>query len=266
MDKPKGVTSFDLVREWRKKLSVKKVGHAGTLDPLATGLMILAVGEGTKLLEFLLGCDKEYQVVAEFGAVSDTFDADGQLAQVSNKKIEQNQVEMALRSFLGEIDQVPPKYSALKINGRRACDILRSGGEVEMKSRTVRIDCFDLLEYDWPEVKFSVACGSGTYIRSLIHDLGAQLEVGAYVKELRRTRVGHFDLSMVSDQLLTLEEVARRVFPVWHLSEQQKQGLENGKTLNFDLSELTVAFYQDELIGIVEPLSSGCKYRKLIVR
>lgn len=266
LDKPKGITSFDLVREYRKKLGVRKIGHAGTLDPLATGLMILAVGEGTKLLEFLLGCDKEYQVVAEFGTVSDSYDADGELTPVSNKKVDQKRIEVGLQAFQGEIAQIPPKYSALKISGRRACDILRAGGEVEMKSRAVRIDRFDLLDYHWPQASFAVACGSGTYIRSLIHDLGEQLGVGAYVKELRRTRVGAFTLAMVSDDLLSLEEVVQRLFPVWNLNEQQKQGLENGKTLDCDLSELSAAFYQGELLGIVEPASSGCKYKKLIVR
>jgi tRNA pseudouridine55 synthase len=197
IDKEKGITSFDVVCGVRRKTGVKKVGHGGTLDPLATGLLVVAVGRSfTKKLHTLLKTDKEYEVVGKFGYVSDSYDADGEIKEV-NKDFEcekQDIQKMILRKFLGEIEQMPPKYSALKVKGRRACDIVRAGGEVELKSRKIRIDSFEIMDFQWPEVRFRVKCGSGTYIRSLIHDLGQELGCGAYVKELRRTKVGEYSV------------------------------------------------------------------------
>lgn len=197
VDKEGGMTSFDVVREVRRRFGVRKVGHGGTLDPLATGLLIVAVGGATKLLGLFLGCNKEYEVVAHFGAVSDTYDSEGRISEadssVSFKRVDIEKVTKAF--YLGRISQIPPKYSALKINGRRAADIVRSGGEVTMKPREITIFDFKLVDLKWPQAKFTVKCSSGTYIRSLIHDLGQKLGCGAYVEELRRTKVGDFDVA-----------------------------------------------------------------------
>ena len=208
IDKEKGFTSFDVVRGVRQLCGVKKVGHGGTLDPLATGLLVVAVGRSsTKKLHTLLKSDKEYEVVAAFGYISDSYDADGHLTRVKydesatfNKK---NIEKIISKNFIGEIEQMPPKYSALKVKGRRACDIVRAGGKVELKSRKIRIDSFEIMDFQWPEVRFRVKCGSGTYIRSLIHDLGQSLGCGAYVKELRRTKVGEY----VVEDAVKLEEI-----------------------------------------------------------
>ena len=168
IDKESGVTSFDVVKTVRRILSEKagakvKVGHSGTLDPLATGLLLIAVGEGTKLLEYIIGFDKEYEVLAKFGEISDSYDADGEIAAGGEGNFSQKEVEKAIKqNFLGKIQQLPPKYSALKINGKRACDRVRAGEEVEMEPREVRIDSFEVTEFNWPEVRFVVRCGSGT--------------------------------------------------------------------------------------------------------
>ncbi len=196
IDKESGVTSFDVVRDIRHLTAVKKVGHSGTLDPLATGLLLVAVGEGTKLLEFLIGCTKEYEVLGRFGFKSDTYDAEGSIEEVSSKVLSRDEIEAVIKAnFLGDIEQIPPKYSALKIGGKRAADIMREGGDVEKKARKLHISNFEVLEFDWPVVKFRVSCSSGTYIRSLIHDLGELLEGGAYVEELRRSKIGDFSLA-----------------------------------------------------------------------
>lgn len=278
IDKQKGMTSFDVVRDVRRATGVKRVGHAGTLDPLATGLLIVAIGEGTKLLEYLLGQDKEYLVTACFGAISDTYDAEGEIRQVSNAMMGRDNVEKAMKAFRGEILQVPPKYSALKIGGKRACDLVREGKEVEMKGRQVQIEKFEIESFNWPKIDFVVQCGSGTYIRSLIHDLGQVLGCGAYVEELRRTKIGTFDLykavkpaelsNNVDQSLVTLEEVAREFSSV-ELSSLEMEKLKDGRTLeskNIEQGSVEMAFYNEKLVGILEnsPLG-GVKFRRLIV-
>lgn len=218
IDKEKGMTSFDVVREVRRIVGEKKVGHSGTLDKAATGLLIMGVGKATKGLTNLIGCDKEYEFRAKFGYVSDTYDALGVIEKTDFEgEIEKSEMEKVMERFLGEILQMPPKYSALKIGGRRASDIVRSGGEVELKPRKVRIYSFDVIKYDWPLVDFRVKCGSGTYIRSLVYDLGSELGCGGYVVELRRTKIDDFSVSdacllgglskKVEQRLISLEEI-----------------------------------------------------------
>ncbi len=287
IDKEEGVTSFDVVREIRRLTGERKVGHAGTLDPLATGLLIVAVGEGTKLLEYLIGLDKEYEVLAKFGYVSDTYDAQGNCTRVVDGKsvtFKKSQIECVIKeNFCGNISQIPPKYSALKIGGKRACDIVRGGGEVEMKSRKVRVDAFDVIDFNWPEVRFIVKCGSGTYIRSLVHDLGQELGCGAYVVELKRTAIGVFSLedavksqessNKVEQGLISLESIARRMFGAkacLKLSDNEFEGLRDGKILLSKKVErecVNAAFYKEKLAGIVENSTdkSGIKYAKVIL-
>lgn len=192
IDKEKGMTSFDVVRRVKRITGIKKVGHGGTLDPLATGLLIVGVGKGTKLLNNFLKCDKEYEVEAKFGYVSDSYDADGRISEGNSllKFTKKEVSDVIEKFFLGEIEQFPPKYSALKIGGKRACDIMRRGGDVVLASRKIKIYEFKIMSFKWPKVEFLIKCGSGTYVRSLIHDLGQKLGCGAYVTELRRTRVG----------------------------------------------------------------------------
>ena len=277
IDKESGVTSFDVVRDIRRLTGVKKVGHSGTLDPLATGLLLVAVGEGTKLLEFLIGCTKEYEVLGRFGFKSDTYDAEGSIDKVSSKVLSSEEIEAAIKAnFLGNIEQIPPKYSALKIKGKRAADIMREGGDVEMKARKLHISNFEILEFDWPVVKFRVACSSGTYIRSLIHDLGELLETGAYVEELRRSKIGDFSLSdaakinllskNIEQNLISMEDLAKS-FNICELSGADYEGLKDGKVLlgkNIEQEVPVMAFYKDKLVGVLEYKEGGVKYKKMI--
>lgn len=207
IDKEKGMTSFDVVRRVKRITGIKKVGHGGTLDPLATGLLIIGVGKGTKLLNNFLKCDKEYEVEAKFGFISDSYDADGRISEGNSlSKFTKKEVSDVIKeNFLGEIEQFPPKYSALKIGGKRACDIMRRGGDVNLASRKIKIHEFKISSFKWPKVAFLIKCGSGTYVRSLVHDLGQKLGCGAYVTELRRTKVGEYSVKN-SESLFLLHE------------------------------------------------------------
>lgn len=197
INKPSGVTSFDVIRLLRRKLGIKKMGHAGTLDPLATGLLIIGVEEGTKELQRFMGMPKEYEVLIEFGKVSTTYDAQGEVTNLAGASngITQIDFENILKNFTGEILQTPPAFSAKRIKGRRAYDLARRGEKFELKPAKVQIFSIEILEWNWPEVRLRVKCGKGTYIRSLAHDLGQTLGCGGYVKELRRTAIGEVKVS-----------------------------------------------------------------------
>ncbi len=192
IDKPSGITSFDVIRRLRRERGIKKMGHAGTLDPLATGLLIIAVGKSTKRINEFMGLPKEYEVLIEFGKTSNTYDADGTLIDGILRDIPREEFERALVPFIGDIQQMPPAFSALKIKGQRAYDLARKGEKVELQARPVHIESMEILMWSWPLVRLRVKCGKGTYIRSIAHDLGNALGTGGYVKELRRTAIGEF--------------------------------------------------------------------------
>ena len=192
IDKPLDMTSTQAVGKVKKLLSMKKVGHAGTLDPLATGVLPIAVGEATKIVQFLQNREKGYDFTVTWGEARDTDDREGDVIATSDVRPTQDQIETALSVFIGDIDQIPPKYSAIKINGDRAYDLARDGVEFEMQSRTVHIYDLKLVSYDENSVTLSMTCGKGTYVRSLARDLAIQLGTVGYVSALRRTFVGGF--------------------------------------------------------------------------
>ncbi|MDR2498247.1 MAG: tRNA pseudouridine(55) synthase TruB [Tannerellaceae bacterium] len=202
-DKPLRWTSFDLVNKFRYKLSRKlnvkklKVGHAGTLDPLATGVMILCTGGATKQIEELQYRTKEYVATIQLGATTPSFDLEKEVdALYPTEHITEELVNETLQHFTGEIQQIPPAFSAVKVNGRRAYKYARKGREVEMKPKTLVIDEIQLLEYAMPTIKIRVVCSKGTYIRALARDIGIALESGAHLIALQRTRIGEVTLDM----------------------------------------------------------------------
>lgn len=216
VDKARGVSSFFVVRVLRRIFGVRRVGHGGTLDPLATGLLIVGVGKATKSLNQFLGCDKEYKVTAYFGSVSETYDEEGPISVflpvAEKKKLEdlfeedcQIIKDVIKKNFIGEILQMPPKFSALKVGGRRAYDLARKGLEVKLEPRKIFVQEFKVMKIDFPRISFRIKCGSGTYIRSLIHDLGQILGVGAYVEKLRRTKIGNLDV----ENALKIEDIEK---------------------------------------------------------
>jgi tRNA pseudouridine55 synthase len=191
IDKPLGWTSFDVVAKIRSATRCSKVGHAGTLDPLATGLLILCTGKLTKQIDKIQNQDKEYVANIRLGATTPSYDAEFEPTPVADpSKINIKEMEAAMHKFVGVIQQRPPAYSAVKVDGQRAYHKARQGAEVELKPRSVRIDEFSILSFQNPDLKALVQCQKGTYIRSLAHDLGQRLGVGAYLTGLRRTQIG----------------------------------------------------------------------------
>lgn len=211
VNKPPGPTSHDLVARVRRMLPHKtKVGHAGTLDPFAGGVLVLCVGPATRLACYVQKAPKRYRAEITLGATSSTDDGEGAIrAAPSGKPPPQPLVREALRRFVGDIEQVPPAHSAVHVGGRRAYQLARAGQDVELPARKVRIHELALVEYAWPSLTVDVRCGSGTYIRALARDVGASLEVGGYCSKLVRTAVGAFTLgkSIVPDELDAMRDL-----------------------------------------------------------
>ena len=200
VDKPKGWTSFDVVGKIRSSLRKQtgqkiKVGHAGTLDPLATGLLIVLVGNATKRQDEFMKQNKVYEVTMKLGQTSTTADEEGEKMTVSDRQPSADAVKEAVNSFLGQISQVPPAYSAIKIDGQRAYKLARAGKDVQIAPRSVTIYVIDDLAYNYPTISFTTKVSSGTYIRSLVTDIGQKLGVGAYMTDLRRTAIGEFSVN-----------------------------------------------------------------------
>ena len=209
IDKPCNWTSFDVVNKLRFALRIKKIGHAGTLDPLATGLLLIGTGKWTKKLEQLQGLDKTYEGVIEIGKTTPSYDLETLFDSESDfSHLTEAELHNASRQLSGPIDQIPPAHSAVKINGERAYKKARRNEEVKMKVRQVMIHRFDLMHIELPEVGFQIDCSKGTYIRSMAHDFGEILGVGGYLKKLRRTHIGDYkvaDAQTIDDFLAQIQ-------------------------------------------------------------
>ncbi|MGB2896590.1 MAG: tRNA pseudouridine(55) synthase TruB [Anaerolineales bacterium] len=194
VDKPTGPTSHKVVSIVRRETGVRKVGHAGTLDPRASGVLILCMGSATRLSEYLSTASKRYEAVIRFGASTKTYDAEGDAVRITGAVPTEEDIKEILPEFTGKIEQVPPPYSAIKIKGKKAYELAREGKEFDLAARDVTIYQMALLEYHPPDLVLEIECSAGTYIRSLAHDLGEQLGTGAHLANLRRTKVGHFTI------------------------------------------------------------------------
>ena len=204
VNKPIEWTSFDVVHRLRTLLKVKKIGHTGTLDPKATGLLILCTGKKTKTIHTFLNDEKEYEGVMELGAVTQSFDSETPVEEIGGlENITNEKIETVFRSFLGQQLQEPPMYSAIKYGGKPLYKFARKGRTVVREPREIHIHSFEILSITLPLIRFRVACSKGTYIRSLINDVGKILGCGAYLKELQRTRIGNYSL----ESALTIDEI-----------------------------------------------------------
>lgn len=256
IDKPAGITSHDVVARVRKAAGTRKVGHAGTLDPMATGLLILGINSSTRLLTYIVGADKEYLATIRLGAASTTDDAEGELLAPASQEaldaVTSEAIAAGIAELTGEIEQVPSSVSAIKVDGKRAYARVRAGEQVELKPRAVTVSEFELLETRREpgaiDLEVRVVCSSGTYIRSLARDLGAGLGVGVgdaagvggHLTALRRTRVGAYDVRDAHD-LATLDaeaalipavDAAGRLFETLELTEQQAIDLTHGRRIH----------------------------------
>ena len=240
INKPKGITSFDVIRFLRKKLKIKQIGHSGTLDPLASGVIQVGVGACTKLLDYL-DSDKEYVASLKFGFITDTFDDEGEKIFVKKPEFNKNDLIQVLNSFLGKTKQIPPKYSAIKQNGMKLCDLVRQNRASEIKEfeRDIEIYSIELLEFnDFDEVKIKVNCKKGTYIRSLANDIGQKLSCGAYLTDLKRTKAGNFKIEnsddLSKDNFNEINPIDVLNFDKKELNEQEYKLISNGNFIKQD--------------------------------
>ncbi len=242
------MTSHDVVARVRRLAGTRKVGHAGTLDPMATGLLLLGIESSTRLLHHLVGLDKEYLATVRLGWATTTDDAEGEALPAASPEavaaVTRTAVESGMAELTGTIDQVPSAVSAVKVDGRRAYQRVRDGEQVELAARTVTVSAFDLLDVregdGWLDLDVRVECSSGTYVRALARDLGAGLGVGGHLTALRRTRIGRFDVAEagalegldVAGARLSPAEAARRVLPVVEIDADAVRDLRHGKRVD----------------------------------
>lgn len=194
VDKAVGLTSHEVVQIIRHGTNIRRAGHTGTLDPRASGVLVVLIGPAVRLSEYVSASDKRYQAVIRLGTTTDTYDADGKVLSSSEVKVTEQQFNDELQKFVGEIEQVPPPYSAIKVQGRKAYEMARQGEEVDLQPRKIQVYSLELLEWAPPDAVVDVYCSSGTYVRSLAHDLGERLGCGATLTGLRRTKSGRFTL------------------------------------------------------------------------
>ena len=235
VDKPKGSTSHDAVDAVRRALGIKKVGHAGTLDPMAAGLLVMGVGRATRLLRFLGDLEKEYEGTGCLGVETETLDAEGEVVRTAEVDVSEAQLREAMLGFTGEIEQRPPAYSAVQVGGERMYKAARRGDVLEAPARAVRVDAFELQRFESPDFDFRVVCSSGTYVRSLFADVGTKLGTGAHLTRLVRTRIGTFSLAdaQAPDEVRTPLPLERAVahLPAMQLSEDEAAAARHGRPL-----------------------------------
>ena len=219
VDKPQGITSHDVVAKMRRVFKMKKIGHAGTLDPMATGLLLILVGKATKASQYLMSMDKEYTGTVRLGEVTDSQDADGEIVMTKAvPDLAESDIAKEMKSFMGDQYQTPPMFSAKKINGQKLYNLARQGKEVAREPRVIHVSRFDLTEYNLPEFSFIVRSSKGAYIRTLAHDLGDRLGCGGHLSALRRTAVGQFRVedsaTVEAIEAMAPSELLGRLIPV----------------------------------------------------
>lgn len=276
VDKPAGLTSHDVVARSRRLLGTRKVGHAGTLDPMATGLLLLGVGSATRLLTYVVGLDKRYTATVRLGAASDTDDAEGILGEPAAASaldaIDDADLLAAIGALTGEISQRPSTYSAIKVDGRRAYALARAGEAVELKERRVVVSGFELdavrRRPDSIDLDVSIACSSGTYVRALARDLGDRLAVGGHLTVLRRTAIGPFSVADAADldellpaALIRPADAASRLFDVLDLTQTEAVDLAQGKRIPIERNggPLAATDPDGRLVGLVESVGGTAR-------
>ena len=269
INKPKGMSSFDVIRELRKRLKIKQIGHSGTLDPLASGVLQVAVGKATKLLDYLES-DKEYIADIIFGYVTDTFDSEGEIKFVKEPNFSIDTLNEVLNSFLGITIQIPPKYSAIKLNGQKLCDLARNNMQIDINAhaREIEIYSIELLEFDNYKAKIKVFCKKGTYIRSLVNDIGQKLGCGAYMSDLIRTKAGNFDIensNKLDDEFCTLNPLDVIKLPQIILNDGEYEKIKNGNSIFKEVqndSQIVLLTKNNKLVSIANLSDNQIKPKK----
>lgn len=274
VNKEKGISSARVVSLVRRALDMKKVGHTGTLDLEASGVLPIVVGKATRVSDYMMTKDKVYKTEMILGAKTDTLDAAGEITEKSDKKVSKEEFLEAMNTFRGEIEQIPPMYSALKVNGKKLYDLAREGIEIERKRRKVTIYDIKLLDFDFPKATIRVTCSKGTYIRTLVDDIGERLGTYAYVDELVRTRVGDFDIkdAIKSEDILNLEkndiikalrpiDSALKDFDKIVLDRRYLDNLVNGQIVEVEekVNDIIRVYAGDDFIGLGKNYSENGK-------
>lgn len=266
--KPEGMTSHDVVARLRRVTKIKQIGHTGTLDPFATGVLPVCIGKATRLIEYLED-DKEYIATVQFGAETDTYDCDGQIVKTYKKTAKEDEILSVLKIFKGEIEQYPPIYSAIKVKGKKLYEYARQGQNVEINPRKVVISRIELLDFDEEKqsAKIIVGCSKGTYIRSIAHDLGQNLGCGGYLTALERTKAGIFNVenSVNLEELEDINDVCNNLInpldvlnlPVYNLNDIEKERVSHGMPLannKFENLHVVILVYGGRIyaIGIIK--------------
>lgn len=282
IDKPIGISSQKILYSIKKVLRGEKIGHTGTLDLEASGLLIAVIGKATRVSDFLLGKDKTYITEIVLGSQTDTYDYSGKVINTSDKKIDEQDFSNILNEFLGEISQIPPMYSAIKVNGKKLYEIALEGKTINRKERKVKIYSADLLDYNFPNATLKIHCSKGTYIRSLANDIGIRLKTYAYTKSIRRIKVGNFDIkdAYTKDELLEFDydKLKKAVMPtdsalkgleVYKFNTKYFKSLINGEKIKLTKNDhndtLHRVYCEDHFIGIGQKVKiNGNYYMKML--
>ena len=275
--KPEGMTSHDVVSVLRRLTGVKQIGHAGTLDPFAKGVLPVFIGKATRLIEYL-DDDKAYAAVVQLGKSTTTYDIEGESVKSSNKKVFEEEIKEALENFKGEIEQIPPVYSAIKVKGKKLYEYARRGENVEIKPRKVVINDLKIESFNetTQSLKLYINCSKGTYIRSIANDLGESLGCGGYLTELVRVRAGKFliENSVKLETLKSKEDVERNLlypleyldYPRYELNESEKEKVSYGISINIESDDgLYVLTYDDKIAAICKIQNQKSKLEKVFI-
>lgn len=275
--KEPGFTSFDVVAKLRGILKQKKIGHTGTLDPQAEGVLLVCLGSGTKLVNMLEDRSKEYRCKMLLGVETDTEDTTGTILNTKDVTVSEEMVTEACLSFIGDYAQIPPMYSALKVNGKKLYELARQGEVIERKARNIYIHDLNIEDISLPYVTFTVSCSKGTYIRSLCRDIGAKLGCGATMEHLTRTRVGHFDISnaktldeieqyrdneTIDDYIVSIEDIFSELDSV-HVNNDSARFIDNGNPLTLsNMCEINITPENDKLYRVYNSQGLFCAVYK----
>ncbi len=274
VDKPVGPTSHQVVTLIRRGTGIRKVGHAGTLDPRASGVLVLCLGAATRLSEYLSTSSKQYEAVVRFGSATRTYDSEGDVIYETGESPTKREILKYLPEFMGEIEQVPPPFSAIKVKGKKAYEMAREGNDVDLEARTVTIEKLEIVSYRPPDLSLRIECSAGTYIRSLAHDLGERMGTGAYLAGLRRTKAGPFKiedatpLAMLEvgfiaenwEQYVIPAAEALPEFPILEVNGESLSQLQNGHRIEAKPGSQGMARAIDadgELVAVLEAVEDG---------
>lgn len=270
INKPKGMTSFDVIRKLRKHLNVKQIGHSGTLDPLAYGVMQVGVGNATKLLDYL-NSNKEYIATMEFGYITDTYDLEGEKQYISKPNFSFDDLNNVLKTFIGKTKQIPPKYSAIKKNGKKLCDLARKNKDINISDfeREIEIYSIELIDFKNYQAIIKINCKKGAYIRSLVNDIGEKLGCGACLIELKRTKAGDFliqNSNNLDDEYIKINPLEVLNYPKIELNDNQLMRVLNGNAIQNETkitSDIILLTKDNKLVSIANLSDNLIKPKKV---